>query len=400
MNLPQLPGRGRPRYLFVINDVGFIYSHFWELALSIRDCGWEVVIVGGAAADPARAVEAGMVFIPLRPVIGIGGPVSEIRFLVRLWRVFRSLRPEAVHFVSLKNVLLGGLLAKWAGLPARLGAITGMGTLFVEDRLHYRMLRPLVLTGIRRAFSGPDAVLAVENRDDRDLLLRRGVAEEDRISVIPGAGLNECAIRPSPWQGTPPVILCVSRMIRNKGILDLIEAGSLLHAQGLSFEIHLVGDIDLSNPSSYTREELLLLQQPEFIRWLGRRSDVADLLGRADVFCLPTYYREGLPRSLVEACAAGLPVVTTDVPGCRDIVVDKVTGYLVPPRNQPALAEALRSLLEDPALRMSMGAAARKRFEEQFSMTSVLSAFSKCHEKLRLPLRIAPPRGGRNGESQ
>lgn len=378
----------RPIYLFLINDVGFIYSHFWELALSIRNSGWEVVIVGGAASDPIRALEAGMRFIPLQPVIGIGDSLSEIRFIFKLWRVFRSLRPDAVHLVSLKNVLLGGLLARWLRLPSRLGAITGMGTLFVEQRIGFRILRPIVLAAVRYAYRGSGAVVAVENTDDSDFLRRRRVAAADRIFVIPGAGLNERAVLPKARKGDPPVVLCVSRMIRNKGILDLVEAGSILQAQGMAFEIHLVGDIDPGNPTSLTREELQLIEQREFVRYLGRRTDVADLLGAADIFCLPTYYREGLPRSLVEASAAGLPIVTTDVPGCRDLVVSDLTGYLVPARDHKSLAKALRALLESASLRRTMGAAARRRFEEGFSTCSVLRAFSECHARLGLPLAI------------
>jgi glycosyltransferase involved in cell wall biosynthesis len=177
-------------------------------------------------------------------------------------------------------------------------------------------------------------------------------------------------------------------MIKNKGILQLVEAAKLLHAQGLEFELHLVGDIDPGNPTSLTREELQSLERYGFLKWLGRRSDVANLLNSTSIFCLPSYYREGLPRSLVEACAAGLPIVTTDVAGCRRVVVDGKTGYLVAPRDVPALAKALACLIRSRELRERMGAAGRKRFVEEFTTTSVFSAFTECYVVLGAPLQL------------
>jgi glycosyltransferase involved in cell wall biosynthesis len=177
-------------------------------------------------------------------------------------------------------------------------------------------------------------------------------------------------------------------MVRNKGILHLVEAAKLMRGRGLEFEVHLVGDVDPRNPTTLQREDLQALEESGPVKWLGHRSDVASLLGKADIFCLPSY-REGLPRSLVEASAAGLPIVTTDVPGCRDVVVNGLTGYLVPPQDAEALAEALTRLVDSPELRGKMGAEGRKRFEERFSTPSVLQAFMMCHLALGMPIRIA-----------
>jgi glycosyltransferase involved in cell wall biosynthesis len=177
-------------------------------------------------------------------------------------------------------------------------------------------------------------------------------------------------------------------MIRYKGILQLIEAARILHREGLRFELLFAGDIDESNPASLTRKELRSAEAEGVVKWLGYRTDVPELLNKSDIFCLPSYYREGLPRALVEACAAGCAIVTTDMPGCREVVVEGVNGRLVPPRDVVALADVLRALLCDPEACRRMGIESRRRFEEHFTMTSVLTAFNQCYAALDIPLRV------------
>ena len=375
----------RPRYLIVINEIGFVYSHFWALATAIQDAGWEVVIASAAVSDPERALQAGMKFYRLQPTFGIGNPLSELRSLLELRRAIRAIRPDIIHAVSLKNVLLGGVLARTERVPTLLSAITGLGTMFVEDRALYRYLKPVVLYGLRHVHRHKNSVMAFENRDDRHFFIDKSVVQGNRAFHIPGAGLDPDAIIPGLRQQEDPVILCVTRMIRSKGILELIEAARLLRAQGLRFQLRVVGDVDPRNPTSLTSEELHRIQSERVVEWLGRRSDVASLLGTANIFCLPSY-REGMPRSLIEASAAGLPIVTTNVPGCREGVEDGINGFLVPPRDVSALAEKLGRLIQSSELRERMGRASRTRFEENFTTAHVLGAFNRCYAALNIPL--------------
>jgi glycosyltransferase involved in cell wall biosynthesis len=387
---PQPRSGRRPRYLMVLNDIDFLYCHFWSLAIAIQNAGWDVFVAAREEAKPQRAIDAGMHFVPLKLKIGIGSPVKEIKALQSLRAAITRCDPDIVHFVSLKNVLLGGLLARGRGRTAVLGAITGLGSLFVEKRLLYSILRPMVIQGLRLVFLNPRSVMALENLDDQAFFIEAGVIEAERSFVIPGAGLDAGAIVPSQRsnENEVPIVLCVCRMIRNKGILQLVEAARILHEEGCQFELQLVGDIDENNPTSLTRAELRSIEIDGTARWLGYRTDIPDLLGRADVFCLPTYYREGLPRCLVEASAAGRAIVTTDVPGCREIVVDGVNGRLVAPRDVGALTDALRFLLGNPEARVKMGIESRLRFERFFTRRSVFEAFNKCYAALFLSLQV------------
>jgi glycosyltransferase involved in cell wall biosynthesis len=382
-----LAGHGqRRRYLFVINELGFIYSHFWHLALAIQEAGWEVVIASAAVSDPERALQAGMKFYRIQPTFGIGNPLSELRSGLELRRAIRAIRPDIIHTVSLKNVLLGGVLARTERVPALLSAVTGLGTMFVEDRALYRFLKPAVFFGLRHVHRRKRSVMAFENPDDQQYFVDEDVIPPNRSFLIPGAGLDPDAITPGPKRDWAPVIVCVGRMIRSKGILELIEAAKLMRGQGLRFELHLAGDIDPRNPTSLSADDLQKIQKEGIAHWLGRRSDVPSLLRSANIFCSPTYYREGMPRSLIEASAAGLPIVTSDVPGCREVVANEVNGFLVPPRDISALAEKLGQLIQSNELRERMGRASRARFEENFTTAHVLGAFNRCYATLDIPL--------------
>jgi glycosyltransferase involved in cell wall biosynthesis len=378
----------RPRYLMVMNEIGFLYCHFMGLANAIQEAGWEVVVAGRNAAGAQRAIDAGIEFIELPLKIGIGGPWTELRAALAMRAAIRCCDPDVVHLISLKNVLLGGLLTRGRKRTSTVGAITGLGTLFLDRRWIYSVYRPMVMQGLKRVFGNPRAVMALENNDDRAFFIENGVVSEERSFLIPGAGLERDALVPKVHVNDVPVVLCVSRMIRSKGILYLIDAARILRSKGTRFELLLVGDIDQHNPMSLTRHELRAAESDGFVKWMGQRSDVAELLNKADIFCLPTYYREGLPRSLVEASAAGLPIVTSDVPGCREVVTNGVNGLLVPPRDVEALADALCFLIGDQEMCRRMGAEARRRFEERFTKASVLAAFNQCYAALGLPLEV------------
>jgi glycosyltransferase involved in cell wall biosynthesis len=387
MSPQNLRSGRRPHYLIIINEVGFIYSHFWKLAMAIQEAGWEVTIAARNTAGAQRALDAGMNFIHLKLKIGIGNPWTELRALLAMRAAIRSCEPDVVHLVSLKNVLLGELLARKRKRTAVLGTITGLGTLFLENKLRYRILRPLVLKGMKYAFCNSRSVMAMENHDDRNFFVKKGVISEERSFVFPGAGLDINAITIAPPKNGRPVVLCVSRMLRDKGIMHLLDAARILKREGVQFDLLLVGDIDEHNPTSLTREEMRTVEADGVAKWLGHRSDVPAILHQASIVCLPSY-GEGLPRSLVEASAAGLPIVTSDVPGCREVVVDGVNGRLVPPRDAVALADALRSLLRDPKTCQRMGLAARQRFEQCFTVTSVFAALNKSYAALKIPLRV------------
>lgn len=376
------------RYLLVIKNLVFLYSHFWPIASAIQDAGWELWIAADPNADPQRILDAGMKFTPLYAVSGFRHVFLELRSIAGLNAVLRKVKPDVVHFIYLKNVLTGGILARLNRTPAVIGAITGLGSLFAEDRLDYRLIRRIVIAGLKFGFQSRRSLIAFENADDQEYFVRRRAVRPEQSCIIPGAGVDRKAIAYQPWQAESPIILCASRMIRNKGILELIDAHGELRRRGVNCELWLAGGVDEGNPTTLTEQELRSAEREGMVKWLGHRSDIHCLLRETSVFCLPTYYREGLPKVLVEAGAAGRPTVTTNVPGCREIIKHGVNGLLVPPRDVTALANALEDLLLHRDVCVEMGIAARRIFEDRFTLDAVLDSFSYCYRILDVPLKL------------
>ena len=376
------------QYLIVINNLSFFYSHFWNLAVTVRNAGWNVSIAANQNASTDRISENGMTFVSLPQLGGLKNLTKNLQYCFALRRLLLQRQPTVTHFIYLQNVLLGGIVARVVGCPAIIGAVTGLGSLFAEDHLHYKIIRRLVMVGIRWGFTKNNSVMAFENLDDRRYFVDHGSVEESRTTIIPGAGVAKDEIVPSHVVNEKPVVLLASRMIRNKGVQELVNAAVELQNQRIDFEVWLVGDVDANNPTSFSAEELNAFGRLGFVKYLGYRRDVAQLLTKTDIFCLPTSYREGLPRVIIEACAAGIAVVTTDMPGCREIIQDNVNGILVPPRDHDALVRALARLLCDPALRASMGARGRMIFEEKFTLDACLRSFNVGYRILGIPLHL------------
>jgi glycosyltransferase involved in cell wall biosynthesis len=373
----------------IIKNTRFLYSHFMPMAEAVQRAGWDVWIAAEQNESPRRILDAGMKYVELKEDGGRWNLIKSMGSLGSIRSALKDVSPQVVHFLYLKNVLTGSILARICKTPAVLGAVTGLGSLFAEDRLSYRLARRAVVLGLRWGFHHPNAVLALENADDRDYFVAHGVVPENRTVIIPGAGVNVDEIRPVSEPQGIPVILCAARMIRGKGILELAQAARILRKRGVQFELWLAGGSDTGNPSVIPPEELAGIDAEGTARWLGHRDDICKLLGSASIFCLPTYYREGLPRVLVEASAAGLPIVTTDVPGCREVVTPGKNGLLVPPRNVDALADALQCLVENREKRSEMRIASRKIFEEKFTSDSVRAALNQCYAKLSIPIVLS-----------
>jgi glycosyltransferase involved in cell wall biosynthesis len=383
------PSQEVPRYLMVVKNLRFFYSHFIPMAKAVQRAGWEVWIIAAENDSPQRLLDAGMKYIELEEEGGHWNFIKSIRSLRAIRTAVREISPPVIHFIYLKDVLLGSILARFCRFPAVLGAVTGLGSLFAQDRLSYRFVRSGVLLGLRWGFQHPNAVLAFDNGFDRDYFVARRVLSKSRTVIIPGAGVEVDEIRPRPMPTGLPVILCACRMIRDKGILELAEAARILHRRGIKFELWLAGGSDTLNPSAITPAELEGIEAEGIAKWLGHRDDLPVLLGSASIFCLPTYYREGLPRVLVEASAAGLPIVTTDIPGCRDVVTHERNGLLVPPRDVEALANALQNLIENHEKRGKMRLQSRQVFEEKFTSEVVRRALNQCYSKLSIPLVLS-----------
>lgn len=370
-----------PKLLYFVSEDWFFLSHFIDRAVAARDAGFEVAVVTRVVEHGESIRRAGFELVSLdmdRSGVSVAG---EVRTLRALCAIYRRVRPDLVHHVALKPILYGTIAAWAAGIRNVVNAPVGMGYVFTSRSLRARLLRPVVSLALRLLLNPPGSQVIVENRDDLQAFLRNGMVVADAVSLIRGAGVSLSEFQPCAEPVGPPIVILIARMLMDKGIVEFVEAARLLRAAGLQARFLLVGAPDTANPASIEKWRLEAWQSEGTVEWLGRREDIAALLAGAHIVCLPSY-REGLPKTLAEAAAAGRPIVTTDVPGCREVVRDGIEGLLVPPRESARLACALERLVRDPELRLRMGSAARARAVECFSTTRINEETLSVYRKL------------------
>ena len=365
-----------PKLLYLITEDWFFVSHFLPMARAARAAGFEVVVATRVRQHGERIAAEGCRVISLENERRSFGAFEALRGFFRIARIVREERPDIVHCIALRMVVLGGLAARRGGARNLVLAPTGLGHLWIDGGLRERIARGFARIALGRWLRRPGTRYLFENSDDpREF----GLDANDAVTIVPGAGVNPSEFPPSPEPATPPLkVAVVARMIWPKGIAEAAAAVKRARALGADVELDLYGAPDPSNRRTCTESQLEALAEPG-IRWHGRSNDIARVWREHHVAMLLTWYREGVPRSIIEAAAAGRPIITTDVPGCRDLVRDGVEGVVVAPRDVEAAARALVRLAGDAALRARLGAAAHARFEERFTEDAVRRTVSDLY---------------------
>jgi glycosyltransferase involved in cell wall biosynthesis len=360
------------RLLYVVNHAGFFLSHRLSLAQAAQAAGYDVHIATPAAIETETIRAEGFPHHPV-PLSRRGVRVWEEALTLRhLYRLYRTLNPDLVHHVTIKPVLYGGMMARLAHVPAAVYSVTGLGHVFVANGLKVRLLRQGVKLAYRLALGHPNARVIFQNPDDRALFVKNHLVDESKAVLIKGAGVNMSLFSPCPETETEtPLVLFASRMLWSKGVGEFVEAARRLREAGVTARFVLVGDVDPDNPASVPAARLEAWRDGGAVEWWGHRNDMAAVFAQSHLVCVPSY-GEGVPKVLIEAAACGRAIVTADVPGCREIVRHGENGLLAPVRDAGALAERLRQLIEDPALRRRMGVRSRSIAEAEFSLEQVV----------------------------
>lgn len=297
-------------------------------------------------------------------------PVRDVVDMLRLARILRHMRPQVTLGYFAKPVIFGTVAAWLARVPLRIAMIEGLGYAFMHDETAQSIARKSlrrIVTGLYRFALGKAERVILLNQDDIGDLCAAGVLDASKVILVRGIGVDLDAFRPAPAVTEPVTFVLVARLLREKGVYDFVEAARLVRASAPDARFVLVGGKD-ANPGSVSNEQLAAWQAEGVIHWTGSVPDVRPYLATASVFVLPSYYREGVPRSTQEAMAMGRPVITTDAPGCRETVDEGVNGFLVPVRCPAALAQAMQRFIAQPSLIATMGAASRRMAEERFDV--------------------------------
>jgi glycosyltransferase involved in cell wall biosynthesis len=368
--------------MFVVTEDWYFVSHRFELAAAARLAGYEVVVATRVGQYGKRITDAGFTLRSVAFNRSGTNLVKEVRTLVQLVRLYRRETPDIVHHVALKPVIYGSLAAHIAGVKGVVNALGGLGYVFSSVSQRARILRWIVKPALKLAFGGKNARLILQNSEDRDIIVADGLADAGSIRLIRGAGVDPGAYRQVTVASEMPLVILPARLLREKGVVEFVQAARLLRARGVRARLALVGKPDLANPASVSQSEIDAWVSEGIVEFWAWQEDMPSVFAKAQIVCLPTYYGEGLPKSLLEAGAAGCAIVTTDIAGCREVVRHGVTGWLVPTRDVEALANALQQAIERPELRQQYGATVRALIAADFSMDRVITETVAIYREL------------------
>ena len=384
-NISKKESSTNPTLLIVVNvDWAFLNNRL-QIAEEALRLGYTVHIATGITSRLGELQSHGFVVHPLALERNSMSLINAWRTLAQLFQINKKIRPDIVHLVTIKPVLLGGLIARLTGVPAIVAAVPGLGFVFMAQGVKAAVRRYIVGLLYRITFGHRNLKVIFQNIDDLQTLTKLTELPETNTVLIRGSGvdLNKYAHIPLPLE--VPIILLASRLLAEKGVREFVHAARALRKKGISEQdarFVIVGEPDLANPDSIRSDELVQWTEEGIVELWGLRSDMPQVLAAAQLVVLPSYYGEGLPKVLIEAAACGRAVITTDHPGCRDAIDPGISGLLVPVRNSLALAEAMETLINDPIQCKIMGDAGRALAEKAFNVSQVVTAHLQIYQEL------------------
>ena len=382
----------RKKLLYVDNRVKYVLSHRMPWLKGTREAGFDVHVTTLTAGDGSRIEDAGFPYHSISKQRRSNNPLHELQLIARLYGLYCQLQPDIIHHITLRSILYGSIANLFLRKPQTVNGVTGLGYLFSSEDPTTRVLRKTVLLALR-LLKQRDHIFLFQNPDDQTLFRRHHIANPSSSVLIKGSGVDPEHFAPRPEPSGSPVVLFPVRMLWDKGAQAFVDAARRLKADDVEARFIMVGTTDPDNPAGVSAEQLEKWEEQGIVEWWGYQDDMSEIFGRSHIVCLPSSYREGVPKVLIEAASSGRPIVTTDMPGCREIVRDGENGYLVPPRDGEAVARALKRLIGDSDLRRQMGARGRERVQKEFSVEHVVQSIVEVYENVlggRSASRCAP----------
>ena len=359
------------KIILFANTDWYLYNYRLPLAQTLLKKGHELLLLSPAGIYASRIQTSGFrwqVFELSRSGIN---PASEFFTILRLARLYRREKPDLVHHFSIKCVLYGSMAARLAGIKQVVNAVTGMGYVFTRKNFFTFSIKPFVILLYKIALRNSRVIF--QNQQDLDYFTGHHMVDEDQCVLIPGSGVDITKFLLTPQPDGDPLVVLPARLIWDKGIGEFVEAATIVKHKGINARFALVGAPDKGNPSSISESQLDSWAKLGFVEIWGWVEDMISVYQQASLVCLPSY-REGLAKSLIEAAACGRALVTSNIPGCREVVKDGVNGFLVPPKQVHLLAEAIEKIIINKELLEQMGAESRKIVERDFSVEIINKA--------------------------
>jgi glycosyltransferase involved in cell wall biosynthesis len=370
------------KIILLANTDWYLYNFRLPLAQALRGQGNSVLLVSPAGDYAEKLIALGFQWHEFKLDRSGINPFAEALSLLHLWKYYRREQPDLVHHFTIKPVLYGSLAALLADVPVIINSVTGLGYVFVGSANGLRF----IISQLYRFLLCRTWVI-FQNPDDQSAFISKRLVDPKRVELIRGSGVDTTLFQPAPEPGQGvPIVILPARLLWDKGVGEFVEAATILKKRRANARFVLVGDTDPGNPSAVPLKSIQEWQKQNLVEWWGWQENIVDIYRQATLVCLPSY-REGLPKTLIEAAACGRAIVTTDVPGCREIVRQDENGLLVPARNATALADALQSLLENRSLRQKMAENGRQIAVDEFDIRQVVQSTLEFYNRALASLR-------------
>jgi len=370
------------KLFIVVSEDWSFFSHRLSLALSAINNGFDVTVLTRVDKFDKKFKEKGINVINVNFKRSLKTPLTDFFNLIRLINIFRKEKPDIIHNVALKTILLGSIAGLFSRDSLIVNAFTGLGYVFSSDQLRARIIRIFIIPLFQLIIRRKNYWCIFQNPDDMNLFNQLGISKAERTVLIRGSGVDINEFSKKPDKNSTPVVMLASRMLWDKGIGEFVEVAKRMCRNNVEVKFVLVGAADTNNPMSIPSSTLNKWNHENYIDWKGHHNNMPEALSSASIICLPSY-REGLPKVLLEAAAISRPLIATNVPGCREIVRDGYIGILVNLKDTDSLYNAIKSLVVDDKMRKKMGNNSRELVESEFSSEIINSQTLKLYERMK-----------------
>lgn len=365
--------------LLIVNSPKFFLSHWLGIALASKAKNLDIQIATRSEDNEIEKIESYGFKVHIIPLSRSGlNLISEFYLILKLINIIRQIKPTTVHLITIKPVIYGGIAARICRTPNVIAAVTGLGYVFLNNNKSSVLLKTIVKFLYRVSLAYKRVTVVFENIEDRFNFISLGIINEDKCVVIDGAGVDLSSYPHLPEPPKPIKFIFASRLLKDKGVLELLESIKACESLNIEAKFIIAGDVDPENPASLTEEECHSMQKLHNLQYLGYRNDIPKLFSESHVVILPSY-REGLPKVLIEAAACGRAVITTDAPGCKHVILPNVTGLLVEARNSTSLTNAIIKLVNEDVTRVRLGVAGRELAEEKYSLERISEKYTSLY---------------------
>lgn len=373
------------KILFFSNTDWSLYNFRIPLARELRKKGHQIVMVSSHGKYVKLIEKEGFRHVKLNITRTGINPIHESKTIISLIKILKKEKPTITHNFTPKGVLYGSITAKLTGVPVIVNSITGLGLVYEDIRqgLKYKFLRRLLSIWYKISLKNTSVIF--QNENDKNYFLNRNIVKENSAYLIKSSGVSLDQFYTTDNRNKIPIISLAARMVKSKGIETFVEAATIIKSEGIKSRFVLAGFIDKSREDAINENTLLEWENKGLIEWWGFQNNISKFYSQTDIVCLPSFGKEGVPRTLIEAAAAGKPIITTDNPGCSDSVINGVTGIIVPIGDSKALAEAIKKLILDEDKRKEMGERSRQ-YSKEFSIERVArhteNIYSRAYHEL------------------